>query len=74
MKTEALKNNALNFPAITIHDKTFEAARNEVLEFVASGTLSVESPFDGMHNAWSDIDKQNLKITLSEMFNWKHAV
>lgn len=64
-----------NLPAFTEgYNINSEALRAEVAKLVSSGILSVESPFVGMHDTWSDIDKQNLKISLSEMFKWKPAI
>ncbi len=53
----------------TVHDE--QSIRVAMAQEVAAGKLSATAPCDGMHNDWSEEDKQNFKDALSQMFGWK---
>lgn len=38
---------------------------------VASGELSATAPCDGMHNDWTDVNKEKFTLALGNMFGWK---
>ena len=43
----------------------------ELKRKLESGEISAESPFEGMDEPWSETDKTNLKLALSEIFSWE---
>lgn len=48
-------------------------ARAEMAALVAEGKLSATAPCDGMHNDWSEEDKEDFKAALAQMFGWDSA-
>jgi hypothetical protein len=47
-----------------------EPPREEMAKLVANGTLEATAPCNGMHNDWTEQDKENFKNALAKMFGW----
>ena len=54
--------------------KDLAASNDEVSELetkIASGELSVDAPSAGMHNTWTEEQKDRVKTALKDIFHWK---
>lgn len=69
-----MDTSTLNSGGVPFKLKDLAASNDEVRELeakFATGELSADAPSAGMHNTWTDDQKERVKSALRDIFHWK---